>query len=132
MENDENNPGGATAITTTQIDFLGGSFRGNLAGIFTTVRMGAKWQERVLIGDRLDLNVIDAGGNGEIIASAEVAEVWYGTLAEMPARFLDLNHFPGARTFAGLLAIFGKVYDLVDEIDPDADVTVLTLATVAS
>lgn len=90
--------------------------------VFSTVRVGKKWKERVKRGCReVEMQTLA----GASLGTAEVTAIWFGPLHQIPAIFLESEHDPIARTWSGLHACLQNVYD--KSIPPETEVTALRL-----
>ena len=81
-------------------------------GLNVTVRSGAKWANRVCIGDRL--LPTRTGETPPHNSQDRVIGVFYCALADLPAAILRHEHDPACRTKAGLAAELDRIYGPTD------------------
>jgi hypothetical protein len=90
--------------------------------VFSTARMGKKWETRIKSGVR-QVELQDT--TGKSIGTADILDLWVGPLSAVPAILLESYHDPVARTWSGLHACLQNIYDKA--IDPSDHFTVMRL-----
>lgn len=91
--------------------------------LFTTVRLGLKWDRDVSIDEGLDF--VETGLEHEVLGFGTVVGKFTGRLNQIPQRLYDLNHDRACRDFEGLHHTLEDAYG--HPIEDNRVVTVLII-----
>lgn len=74
----------------------------------STVRLGAKWVDRVNVGDMVPIAPADEPG--QLVGSVGISGIWCGPLCDIPSKYLLTEHDESCRTTSGLLQTMQEIY----------------------
>lgn len=86
-----------------------GTPEGVVGKVYSTCRNGTKWAT-VEIGEVIDIYAGETPEKSSKIGEGIVDEVWWGPYHDIPARLVESNHSPDARTYTDLAQAMRKAY----------------------